>query len=299
MPYAPVCLFTYNRLRETKRTIAALQKNRLASESKLIVFSDGPKSPEMLPELEEIREYLRSVDGFQSVEIYSSSSNKGLATSIIEGVTKVVNMYGKVIVLEDDLVTTRNFLIYMNQALDTYEKEEKIISISGYGLKIKKPVGYEGDVYLSQRASSWGWGTWSDRWNSLDWDIVDWSTFKHDKDAIDAFNRNGSDMFQMLKSVVEGKGKSWAIKFCYNQFRMGKYSITPFNSLVENIGFSSQGTNTKFTYSRFKTHLDTGEKRRFNMGKKISPNPRIQKSCYRYHSIPMRIYSRIRYMIGF
>jgi len=157
---APICLFTYNRLEETKNTINALKKDVLAADSVLIIFSDGSKNVGAKNKVDEVRTYLKTVSGFNKVEIVESPINKGLGESIIAGVSKVVDQYGKAIVLEDDLSCTPNFLSYMNTNLDFYEKDSRIISVCGYGLKIKKPKHYKEDVYLYGRSSSWGWATW-------------------------------------------------------------------------------------------------------------------------------------------
>lgn len=295
---APICLFTYSRLAETQQTVEALQKNYLATESDLIIFSDGPKNELALKKVHIVRDYLKTITGFKSVKIIQSLVNKGLANSIISGVTKVLHDYGKVIVLEDDLVTTPNFLSYMNQCLDLYETDNRIISVCGYGLKINKPKSYEGDTYLYSRSSSWGWGTWKNQWETVDWDVKDWANFKKDEKAKKAFNKAGSDMFSMLKTVTEGNGHSWAIRFCYAQFKQAKFSVMPFNSLVDNNGFGVDGTNTHFKYSRFKTNMDAGSKKVFDLKTDLQPNKSIEKACYAYHSIFIRIYSRIRYMLG-
>lgn len=296
--FAPICLFTYNRLEQTKKTISALQQNYLAKESELFIFSDGGKNSVAKEKVLEVRRFIKTVEGFKKIEIIESPINKGLANSIITGVTKIINQYGKAIVLEDDLCTTANFLDYLNQALDVYKEDCKVISICGYGLKIKKPKKYTSEFYLYGRSSSWGWAIWKEEWNSIDWEVKDWSKFKTDKKAIRAFNYNGSDMFKMLKSTMEGNGNSWAIRFSYAQFRQNKYSIMPFESFVDNIGFSSAGTNTKFKFSRFKTIRNKGIKRTFDFDIPMEVNKKIEKDCYKYHSITIRIYSRLRYLLG-
>lgn len=295
---APILLFTYNRLYETQQTIKALQKNYLAKKSDLIIFSDGVKNAniENKGKVKAVRQYLKTIDGFNSVKIIESQVNKGLGESIISGVTQIVEEYGKVIVLEDDLYTTPNFLDYMNQGLDFYENHQNIISICGYGLKIKKPKNYQSNFYLYGRSSSWGWATWKSQWESVDWEVKDWEEFKTDKKAIKAFNYNGSDMFKMLKSVTEGSGTSWAIRFGYSQFKQGKYSITPFESFIENNGFNSEGTNTKYEFSRFKTQMNEGTQREFVFDSKIKVDSKIERECFKYHSILIRVYSRIRYI---
>lgn len=297
MNLAPICLFTYNRLEETKQTIEALRNNYLAKESQLYIFSDGAKSDTAKEKVDKVRAYLKTIKGFRSIQVFESPLNKGLANSIISGVTQVVKEHGKVIVLEDDLYTTPNFLDYMNQGLDFYEHQSKVISICGYGLKIKKPKNYKCQFYLYGRSSSWGWGTWKNEWLSVDWDLKDWQEFITNKKAVKKFNYNGSDMFKMLKSTVDGSGDSWAIRFGYSQFKQNKYSLMPFESFVENRGFNGEGTNTKFKFSRFKTKMNDGINRKFNFDSEIEVNKKIEKECYKYHSLPIRIYSRIRYIL--
>ena len=133
---APICLFTYSRLEETKRTIEALKKNFLAPKSELFIFSDGPKNHETKDKVKAVRDFIKTIDGFKKITIFESKTNEGLAKSIINGVTKVVNEYGKVIVLEDDLLTTPNFLDFMNQALLFFELNLSIYSINGYSLAL-------------------------------------------------------------------------------------------------------------------------------------------------------------------
>lgn len=298
MNLAPICLFTYNRLEETKKTIEALQNNYLAKESHLYIFSDGAKSEMAKEKVDNVRAYLKTVNGFDSVQVFESATNKGLANSIISGVTQIVKEHGKVIVLEDDLFTTPNFLDYMNQGLDFYEHNSKVISICGYGLKIKKPTNYSNEFYLYGRSSSWGWGTWKSAWLSVDWDLKDWEEFSADKNAVKCFNYNGSDMFKMLKSTIDGSGDSWAIRFGYSQFKQNMYSLMPFESFVDNRGFSGEGTNTKFKFSRFKTVMNNGLNRKFEFNSEIAVDKKIEKECYKYHSLPIRIYSRMRYILN-
>lgn len=295
---APVCLFTYNRLSETKKTIDALNKNYLALQTEIYIFSDAPKNISEINKIQELRFYLETINGFKKINIKKNKVNKGLADSIIDGVTEVINKHGKVIVLEDDLITTPNFLNYMNQGLEFFENKEKIISICGYGLKIKKPKNYKSDFYINGRSSSWGWATWADRWNIIDWEVKDWNSFKQNAKKQAAFNRNGSDMYGMLKSVMEEGGNSWAIRFCYHQFKNRKYSVFPFHSLVENIGFGSEGTHTKSTFSRFRIDKNLGTKIMFNFNDlSLKPNKKIINLCNEYHSISIRIYSRLRYIL--
>ncbi len=167
MNCSPICLFTYNRLSETKETVEALKDNLLASESDLLVFSDGWKNELAKNDVLSVRKFISSINGFKSVKVIESGVNKGLARSIIEGVTQLINEYGSVIVMEDDLITSPNFLSYMNQSLNFYRNNSKVWSVSGFSFPINYPENYGFDNSFGVRASSWGWATWKDRWERL------------------------------------------------------------------------------------------------------------------------------------
>lgn len=233
---APIVLFVYNRPEHTQRTLEALKENDLAKESELFVFSDGAKSNNEISKVQKVREIIDNIDGFKNVQVIKANKNKGLANSVISGVTQVINEYGKVIVLEDDLITSKYFLNFMNDALNFYEYKKNIWSISGYTPPIEIPANYEHDIYLSYRANSWGWGTWIDRWNNIDWDIKDFNEFIKDKSKVNEFNRGGNDMTPMLKEQQKGYIDSWAIRWCYNQYKQKKKTIYPVQTFVNNIG---------------------------------------------------------------
>lgn len=292
---APIIIFAFNRPEALKRLKESLASNYLYKESEKFVFIDGPRNENDQNKINDVVEIAQTITSNVTV----STANKGLGTSIITGVSSIFQKYEKAIILEDDLICTPNFLSYMNQALNFYEKDDRIISVCGYGLKIKRPKNYVGDVYLSGRSSSWGWATWKDRWEQIDWNMKDWKEFSSDPQRIKAFNRNGSDMFSMLKDYMEGKNKSWAIRFCYNQFKLGKYAVCPFLSKVNNEGFGEEATNCKQQYSRFKVNIDQSGNTHFSFDPQILPNKQIEKECYHYHSIKMRIYSKIRNMLRF
>jgi hypothetical protein len=244
---APVVLFVYARPSHTIKTVEALEKNDLAKDSKLIIFSDGPKKESDIDKVEEVRDYintLRDKNTFQSVEIHYSQINKGLANSVIEGVSQTLDKYGDIIVLEDDLVTSPGFLTYMNQSLKSYKNDHDIWSISGYTFDISLPKKYNGDIYLSYRGGSWGWATWKNRWDLVDWEVRDYHLFLKDKKAIKKFKLGGRDMARMLDSQMRGKIDSWAIRWCYTQSKLNKYSIYPTKSKVKNIGLDGSGTHS-------------------------------------------------------
>lgn len=243
---APIVLFVYNRPRHTQQTVGALQKNDLATESDLFIFADGAKT-ENDEKVNEVRKYIKTITGFKSVTIFEKEKNCGLANSVIAGVTEIINKFGKAIVVEDDTVTSKYFLKFMNEALDFFENDEQIFSVSGYTYPAKTmeiPKNYKYDIYLSYRHGSWGWGTWKDRWESVDWNITDFKEFCGNPKLQKAFNRGGADMSGMLKNQMKGKIDSWAIRFDYSLFKQNKFNIRPVKSLVNNVGLDNSGTHT-------------------------------------------------------
>ncbi|MDM5272545.1 glycosyltransferase [Sulfurovum sp. zt1-1] len=245
MKYAPIVLFTYNRLDELKQTIEALKNNKLASESELYIYSDAAKDKTDEQKVLKVRSYLKTIEGFNHLQVIERDENFGLARSVIEGVNEILERHGKVIVLEDDLITSKNFLCYMNSALEFYQDEEKVFSISGYTMPLKSLKKYDNDTYASVRPSSWGWATWNDRWKGIDWDIRDYESFIHDKKAIKDFNLGGADLSRMLKHYKQKKNNSWAIRWAYAMFKANKFCIYPKISKVQNIGFGLDATHCK------------------------------------------------------
>ena len=180
-----------------------------------------------------------------------------MANSIIDGVSEVIDKFEKVIVLEDDLIVSNDFLEYMNEALEFYKDDKKIWSVSGYGPKMPCLNDYQGNIYLSVRASSWGWATWKDRWNQVDWEVKDFDVLKQDKILQNKFNLGGNDMFKMLDLQMLGKIDSWAIRWCYSQFKLSMYTVFPKRSKVINDGFADgKGMHNVGLDHRWSVELD-------------------------------------------
>lgn len=295
---APIILFAFNRPKALMNAINHLLENSEACESDLYVYVDGPRlnNESDIVRVEEVKEIVAKIEGFRSCNIKCASENLGLSSSIILGVSEVINKYGKVIVLEDDLCVTTNFLAFMNQGLGKYENVNRVYSICGYTNRVEKPIEYTYDSYFCTRSSSWGWATWKNRWDTVDWllDEDKWNTFlksQHD------FNKwGGSDMSKILKGWHDGKNKSWAIRFDYNQFLNKSISLFPLKSLVDNQGFDGDGTNCK-KWSRFKFDLDKSGRKNLLMPDDLNINNQLFKEALAYSSIPIRIWSRIMYMI--
>lgn len=291
--FSPILLFTYNRLKETKITIEALQENIGASESDLFIFSDAPKNKEAIESVHSVREYLKTISGFKSINVIERNKNYGLATSIISGVSEIIERYGSVIVLEDDLITSPNFLSYMNKALQTYESNSKIWSISGFSFPISAPEGYEYDALFGIRSTSWGWATWKNRWEKVDWEVSDYKEFLKNKKARKAFKQGGSDLCKMLNDQMTGKINSWAIRFCYAQFKNQCFDLYPTQSKVMSIGFAGDATHTKGMEKRFETQVDQTDKRDFSFPTKVEIIPSVLAQFQSYFSI----YTRLKYKI--
>ena len=243
MEFSPIVLFVYNRPWHTAQTTESLRKNELAGKSELFIFSDAPGDNEQIEKVAAVRQYLKTIDGFKQITIIEREENLGLANSIISGVTDIVNRYGKVIVLEDDLLLSPYFLSYMNNALNLYENEEKVMHVSGYVFPLDGELPET--FFLRGLTASWGWGTWKRAWSMFNpnaYELLALVTKR--EEMIRDFDLNGSyDYLQMLRGFIEGKNNSWAIRWYASVFLAGGYALWPSRSLVRNIGFDDSGTH--------------------------------------------------------
>lgn len=260
--YAPVVVFVYKRIDHVKEVLAALGRNYDIEFTDLYIFSDGPKNESEVSDVKSVRNYVKNYiadNRFKKSVLLEQEENKGLAGSIIEGVTKIINEYGRVIVLEDDHVTSPDFLQYMNGALDFYEKNDRIWSISGYTWKMKSFKNYHHDIFMGCRASCWGWASWKNRWNKIDWNVSGYDSFIRNRKQRKEFNRGGMDMSRLLQMQHDGEINSWAIRWCYQQYIEKMLCVFPVHSKVKNIGFDGSGTNSGKVTS-FQTDLQKQEK---------------------------------------
>lgn len=239
---APIVLFVYNRPDHTKQTVEALQKNELASQSELFIYSDEAKNEDAKKSVDEVRNYIENISGFKNVTVIKRETNWGLANSIIDGVTKIVNKYGKIIVLEDDLVTSKYFLKFMNEALDFYENEERAYSITGYSFS--DDISSIDSTYFLSITSSWSWATWADKWQDFKRDKQSLQKYIDNKSNRNVFNFNNSyDYVSMAKKQLEGKLDSWAIFWYFSVLQKQGLTLYPSKSLVHNIGFDGSGVH--------------------------------------------------------
>jgi GT2 family glycosyltransferase len=239
---APVALFVYNRPGHTRQTVEALVANAVANQTPLHVFSDAPRNESASLAVAEVRSYIRNIAGFKSVTIIERETNFGLARSIIDGVTRLCDEYGRVIVVEDDLLVAPGFLTFMNDALEKYALEERVMQISGYMFPARLGVGHKG-LFLNF-PTSWGWATWKRAWDKFDFTAQGYSVLKSDPEMIKAFNLNGRyDYFSMLQRYLSGRAQSWAIRWHLTVFMRKGLVLFPSETLVENIGFDGSGVN--------------------------------------------------------
>lgn len=292
---APICLFAYDRPEHLKQTIKYLSENDLAKESSLFIFCDGPKSKQNQDKTKEVRAIANSTKGFRTVQVTMRDTNKGLANSIIEGVTKIVNKFGKVIVLEDDMITSPYFLSYCNQALDLYEDEKEVASIHGYLYPLKQDIK---ETFFLRGTDCWGWATWKDRWADFNPSGKDLKNKLDQRGLKRLFDYNDNyPFYQMLVDQIEGKNNSWAIRWHATMFLKNKLTLYPQKSLIQNIGLDSSGTHCVET-----NHFDVlVQKRPVNLKKiEISESIDRRKDFEKYfHKITKRSFKRIfKRMIG-
>lgn len=292
-------LFVYKRLETTKATITALMSNHLASSSDLIVFSDGAKNAIDSESVESIRNYLKSLSGFNSISIRCSPVNKGLAASVIDGVTQIIEERGAVIVLEDDILAAPNFLDFMNQALDFYKNNASIFAISGFSYPMKSVDKSIHDALFSYRSYSWGWATWQSRWQTVDWDVKDFDEYRQDRHRIAKFRRGGSDLPPMLRKQRKGLIDSWMIRWVYTQSKLNQLDVFPKISKVQNLGFGNAATNTRYSGRRYRTIIDAGHQRAFNFNGAALISDSVQREWEWLHSYPRRLWYRFLNLLPF
>jgi hypothetical protein len=238
---APVAMFVYNRPSHTREAIDALSRNAMAGDTDLIVFSDGPKDHASAPAVREVRQFIGSVTGFRSVRLVERPANLGLANSIIGGVTQVCEEFGRVIVVEDDLVTAPSFLRFMNDALNFYAAEEKVGSVHGYWYPVDRKVP---ETFFLRGASCWGWATWSRAWRLFEPDGRKLLAELQQRGLTRLFDLDGAiDYTKMLRNQIANKNDSWAIRWHAAMFLADRLQLSPGTSLVNNIGFDGFGTH--------------------------------------------------------
>lgn len=247
MNLSPIVLFVYNRSWHTRQTVEALQKNELAAESELFIFSDGPKNDAAEEKVREVRSYIRSINGFKNITIIEREKNWGLADNIIDGVTQVVNEYGRVIVLEDDIIAHPGMIAYFNRLLDFYENYSNVFSISAYcppKIVMPIPANYDYGVYANPCMQCWGWATWKDCWSKADFSMRNFKNFNTSVSCVTAYAYwIGKESLKTLRACYEGRKDVWACRWVFAHFKYHAVCMCPTKSLIKNIGFDGSGVN--------------------------------------------------------
>lgn len=253
---APVIVFVYNRPDHFRRTIDALRRNPEASQTDLIVYSDGPKNKDDKKLVTAVRSIASEIKGFKTVDIKERAENIGLANSIIAGVSEQLKMNNSVIVLEDDMVTSLNFLKFMNNNLKLYENENSVASIHAYCY----PIANLPDVFFIQGADCWGWATWRRAWDGFEPDGSKLLAELIRRKLKFQFNLMGSyNYIGMLKRQIAGVNDSWAIRWHASMFLLNKLTLYPGKSLIQNIGNDGSGTHFVQNDTSFNTLLKDNE----------------------------------------
>lgn len=293
----PIALFVFNRPDHTLRTLKSLSANYLAEDSTLFIYSDGPKkgsSEDELRKIEDVRRIIKSQEWCGEVVIKEEDHNHGLASSIIRGVTDIVNTYGGIIVLEDDLVTSKGFLSFINEIMNLYENQSEIASVTGYIEPIKSRSN---SFSFCQKGSSWGWGTWKRDWNEVNFNI-DQLIAELNSENRNSFDFAGYPYFQMLQRQKHSAIDSWAIRYYASCFVRGKMHIVPNKSLVRNIGFDGTGIHCGISDALMNQEITDAILVEYKepeldptIEKKIRQLIRRRKMKYRFNSILRRIVS--------
>lgn len=240
MKTAPIAFFAYRRPEHTLRSLESLAQNEEAAQSELFIFCDGAKRPEDEDAVRQVRQVVRQKQWCGAVEIIERDRNWGLANSIIDGVTELCDRYGRVIVLEDDLVLSPFFLNFMNRSLNLYEAESQVMQISGFMFPVK--IAAQTDAVFLPFPTSWGWATWQRAWKYFDPMMSGYSELKDNQELKYKFNLNNCyPYFEMLESQMRGEIDSWAIRWYLSVFFLDGLTLYPTRSFVGNTGFDGSG----------------------------------------------------------
>ena len=283
---APVVVFAYRRADKIRSCLEALEKNVEAERTSVFLYADGAKSEKDRADVERTREFIGQYAArhkFDSFTVNCRESNMGLANSIITGVTENMERYGKAIVVEDDLITSPDFLLYMNDALAYYENRKEVGEISAFTHPLKNLRTYEHDIYLTRKAECWGWATWKDRWKLADWEMRSYAAFRRSRQDGE-FEKLQKGISRMLKQQMEGKLDSWAVRWCYSLFVNDRLTVYPKISRTQNIGFDGSGVHCGKT-DMYGGEINTDIRRcRFEM---LDVNRRLEKEAAGYEHVSL------------
>lgn len=283
MTLAPIGLSTYSRLDHLKQTVDALQGNTLAPQSELYIFSDAPR-PGDEEKVREVRNFIKTINGFKRVEIVERERNNRVYNNR-QGMRMLLDRYGKMIFLEEDIVSAPTYLEFMNFALDAYKDNPRIMSIAGYRPPIAIPSDYPYDVFLLPRFDPWGFGIWKDRFDLIEMKIpkrVVQEIYLKPKNLLQ-FSRGGIDLLPFVLNNYFQYGDGLDVKIPAHQFVLHMFTVYPVRHLVDNVGLDGTGEHTKIKpwYRVNITHEAADE---YQLPTEMEPDPRIWRDFYRFRS---------------
>jgi len=242
MNWAPIAVFVFNRPEHTRKTIETLIACEGFEKSPIYIFSDGPRKQEDLPDIENVRATVRTMLGDNAV-YFEARVNKGLARSIIDGVTMVLKEHGRIIVIEDDLSVSPHILAYFNEGLKRYENDANVMQISGHMFPVPE-LEMEKEALFLPFTTSWGWATWQRAWTCFDTSAKGWERLDRDTHMRSRFDLEGAASYSaMLKAQMTGQIDSWAIRWYWSVFKAEGIVLFPPSSYVKNCGFDGSGTH--------------------------------------------------------
>ena len=299
-----IAIFAFNRPDLLQRTLTALAANDLADKASVTFFCDGPRHEKDEPGTRAVRELAKKAQGFAAVEVVERSKNMGCAASVIDGLTEMFRLHEHLIVIEDDIVTSPYTLRFLSEGLARYADNERVFNIAAWtppNIAPNLPANYPYDVYAIPRFNCWGWASWRDRFQDIDWSVKDYQTFKNSPQLSKAFNAGGDDLSPMLDRQMEGKINSWAIRADYARFKKNMVGINPVRSYALNIGMGS-GTHTTTATTYWDSDISLAvEHPRFM--EDVSIDARILENylaCYKgqKRSLPVRAINKLSRMLS-
>lgn len=299
-----IAIFAFNRPDLLQRTLTALAANELVDKASLTIFCDGPRHEKDEPGTRAVRELAKKARGFATVEVVERPKNMGCAASIIDGLTEMFRLHERLIVIEDDIVTSSYTLRFLSEGLARYADNEKVFNIAAWSpphIARNIPANYPYDVYAIPRFNCWGWASWRDRFQDIDWDVQDYQIFKNSPQLRKAFNAGGDDLSSMLDDQMQGKIDTWDIRADYARFKKNMLGINPVRSYALNIGMGSgTHTTTATTYWDSDISLAVEHPRFIN---DVTVDIRIHKiyhACYspKKHSLPVRAINKLTRMLS-
>jgi GR25 family glycosyltransferase involved in LPS biosynthesis len=237
-----IAIFAFNRPSHLEKCLTSVKLNKEAIESDLTIYVDGPRSETDLVSVNEVLAIAERVTGFNSILVVKSQINKGLANSIVDGVSRILDKNAAVIVLEDDLIVSPFFLEFMSRSLKKFQNDKVIASIHGYLPSLSEEPQ---SPFFLRGADCWGWATWSDRWKSVEWNGTKLRDELIEKKLVKKFNHDGNyNYFGMLERQLNGENDSWAIRWHASMFLQNRLTLYPNKSLVINTGMDGTGRHS-------------------------------------------------------